>query len=133
MVHQRGVVDVTHWLRGEEYAPTINSTLENASGAKVGFLMPCHSTPWGSHLLEAVEPKKGSHSKSWFLTCEPPITLFGADRVAYRDEADRFYDDPLGFMEENFPSVPRRPTDAPECEGEKRYQWPDKLVMFQQV
>ena len=65
--------------------------------------------------------------------CEPSITLFGADRVAYRDEADQFYDDPLGFMEENFPSVLQRPTDAPKCEGEKRYQWPDKLVMFQQV
>jgi len=28
-------------------------------------LMPCHSTPWMSHLHEDVN--------AWFLTCEPPI------------------------------------------------------------
>lgn len=58
----------------------------------VGFLMPCHSTPWRSRLYHR-------ELRAWALTCEPPIGLDAAARAAYRDEADRFYDDPTGFLE----------------------------------
>ena len=57
------------------------------------FLTPCHSTPWRSHLAY---PRLRARA----LTCEPPLnTAPGtAERAAYRDEADRFYDDPAGFL-----------------------------------
>lgn len=58
------------------------------------FLMPCHSTPWRARLFYP-----GLHA--WALTCEPPLHLAAGspERAAYRDEADRFYDDPRGFLE----------------------------------
>lgn len=34
-----------------------------------GVLMPCHSTPWQSHLH-----RQDLEDESWFLTCEPPKT-----------------------------------------------------------
>lgn len=45
----------------------------------VGFLMPCHSTPWQSHLhRQDLEELKlggsGQAGRLWFLTCEPPIS-----------------------------------------------------------
>jgi phosphatidylinositol glycan class B len=57
------------------------------------FLMPCHSTPWRSHL---VYPNLHAYA----LSCEPPLhTKPGTvERETYRDEADRFYDDPVGFL-----------------------------------
>lgn len=57
------------------------------------FLTPCHSTPWRSHL---VYPGLDAYA----LSCEPPLhTEPGTpERAAYRDEADRFYDDPLRFL-----------------------------------
>ncbi|KAL7823458.1 family 22 glycosyltransferase [Trichoderma gracile] len=57
------------------------------------FLMPCHSTPWRSHLIY---PGLSAYA----LTCEPPLhTLPGTpERDLYRDEADRFYDDPVSFL-----------------------------------
>lgn len=72
--HQRGVVDVMLWLKGE---PTVKS---------IGVLMPCHSTPWYSMI----------HNKEvdmWFLTCEPPL-----ENTAL-DEADLFYKDPLHYLD----------------------------------
>ncbi|KAL2878256.1 glycosylphosphatidylinositol anchor biosynthesis [Colletotrichum sp. CLE4] len=57
------------------------------------FLTPCHSTPWRSHLLH---PSLRARA----LTCEPPLHTQPntPEREAYRDEADRFYDDPQLFM-----------------------------------
>lgn len=57
------------------------------------FLMPCHSTPWRSHLVYP-----SLHARA--LTCEPPLhTLPNTEeRLNYRDEADRFYDDPDRFV-----------------------------------
>lgn len=70
------------------------------------FLMPCHSTPWRSHL---VYPNLTAYA----LTCEPPLHTLPdtPERDLYRDEADRFYDDPINFLsrelfapERSFPS-----------------------------
>ncbi|KAG5951482.1 glycosylphosphatidylinositol anchor biosynthesis [Claviceps sorghi] len=57
------------------------------------FLMPCHSTPWRSHLYH---PGLDAYA----LTCEPPLhTLPNTpERENYRDEADRFYDNPAEFL-----------------------------------
>lgn len=89
-VHQRGVVDVMHYLRHEAEA-------DNSGGVAnttVGFLMPCHSTPWRSHL---VHPE----INAWALTCEPPIDVARQDRAAYLDEADVFYSHPAAWIDAN--------------------------------
>lgn len=59
-VHQRGVVDVMDWIREQAGEGKVQS---------VGFIMPCHSTPWYSnaHLTN------GEPLDMWFLTCEPPL------------------------------------------------------------
>ena len=53
-LHGRAQVSVMDWLRFQQNVTDVVQ------------LMPCHSTPWMSHLHEA---GKGS----WFLTCEPPL------------------------------------------------------------
>ena len=55
MFHGRAQVEVMHALQ------------RGAAGNVTGLvaLMPCHSTPWQSHLHKDVE--------AWFLTCEPPL------------------------------------------------------------
>lgn len=57
---------------------SILTTLRSLPELKsVGFLMPCHSTPWQSHLhlkrLEVEEFGSGEGGRAWFITCEPPI------------------------------------------------------------
>jgi phosphatidylinositol glycan class B len=93
--HQRGVVDVMEAIRNAANKDRIR---------EVVFLMPCHSTPFYSHVHHNISMK--------FLTCEPPIgyTLFifflsinlhcdrVTDRDNYVDEADLFYQDPALFL-----------------------------------
>lgn len=80
----------------------------------VGFLMPCHSIPWRSHLYYA-------DLRAWALTCEPPLAIPAGtkEREEYRDEADRFYDDPEGFL-------------AREMNTRER-AWPRYIVGFEGV
>ncbi|KAG5980698.1 glycosylphosphatidylinositol anchor biosynthesis [Claviceps digitariae] len=58
------------------------------------FLMPCHSTPWRSHLYHP-------DLHAYALTCEPPLHTQPntPERETYRDEADRFYDHPTEFLQ----------------------------------
>jgi phosphatidylinositol glycan class B len=37
---------------------------------RVAFLMPCHSTPWASHMHDE---RLSRENNSWFITCEPPL------------------------------------------------------------
>lgn len=97
--HQSGVIDVVDYLRHD---PTVES---------VGFLMPCHSTPWQSHLHRP-------DIDAWFLTCEPPIHIPVEQRPMYRDVADQFYDDPINFLDTHFPGD---------------YSWPSHLVFFEHI
>ncbi|KAF4977342.1 hypothetical protein FZEAL_6114 [Fusarium zealandicum] len=71
------------------------------------FLMPCHSTPWRSHLVYP-----GLHA--YALTCEPPLHTQPntAERDTYRDEADRFYDNPIPFLTSELFS-PAKPLSIP--------------------
>ncbi|KAI3343871.1 Alg9-like mannosyltransferase family-domain-containing protein [Ustulina deusta] len=57
------------------------------------FLMPCHATPWRSHL---VYPALSARA----LTCEPPLDTEpdSPERAAYQDETRRFYADPVTFL-----------------------------------
>ncbi|KAK1247977.1 hypothetical protein MKX07_000865 [Trichoderma sp. CBMAI-0711] len=77
-------------------SPSLNATAArdpNHEALFALFLMPCHSTPWRSHL---VYPGLSAYA----LTCEPPLhTQPGTpERDLYRDEADRFYDAPVSFL-----------------------------------
>lgn len=80
-IHQRGVIDLVHHVSDHS---EINQLL---------LLMPCHSTPWQSHIH-----RPGNYR---FLTCEPPLGLSKAETKLYRDEADNFYDNPGKFMDED--------------------------------
>ena len=76
------------------YRPgTVPQIPAGANDLFVIFLMPCHTTPWRSHLIY-------SSLKARALTCEPPLHTApnSPERAAYRDEAARFYDDPIGFL-----------------------------------
>lgn len=117
LIHQRGVLSVLKYLRTEYEALALDNRgipLSSPAAQRdhaawnllpykhsdysdsetfAAFLMPCHSTPWRSQLVHA-------GLKAWALTCEPPIHLAPGSpaRDLYRDEADRFYDDPAGFL-----------------------------------
>lgn len=67
MVHMKGQVTVTNYIRH----------LPAAEVKSLGFLMPCHSTPWQSHMhrhdLEVRDSRSGYGGYLWALTCEPPL------------------------------------------------------------
>ncbi|KAG5975777.1 glycosylphosphatidylinositol anchor biosynthesis [Claviceps cyperi] len=71
------------------------------------FLMPCHSTPWRSHLYY---PGLNAYA----LACEPPLHTLPdtPERKNYRDEADRFYDNSTEFLKTEL-FVPERGMRAP--------------------
>ena len=118
----------------------------------VGFLMPCHSTPWRSHLVY-------SSIKAWALTCEPPVNFNSTARASYLDEADQFYANPRSFLSKTLGAPPiirgigsawfgwftnRRKIeegfggeDMIEVEAwdgrEGRKTWPEYLVFFEQI
>ncbi|CAO3588463.1 unnamed protein product [Absidia cylindrospora] len=101
--HQRGVMDVMIWLRQQQQPPM-----------SVGFLMPCHSTPWHSVMHQT---DRRDDDMMWFLTCEPPLqTTLLENNNNSLDQADLFYRDPVTFLS-NFSSHP----------------WPTTLVMFEHL
>ncbi|KJE90215.1 GPI mannosyltransferase 3 [Capsaspora owczarzaki ATCC 30864] len=78
LVHQRGTIDVMQELRTEASQGRVSHVL---------FLMPCHSTPYYSHLhFENVSMS--------FLECPPP--QFGRNEVA------AFYENPLLHLQNQF-------------------------------
>lgn len=79
----------------------------------IGYLMPCHSTPYMSHMHS---PDLALPNRAWFITCEPPLDK-GIDRLTYRDESDDFYDDPYGFLVDRLGSSAR--------------PWPSHLALFE--
>jgi phosphatidylinositol glycan class B len=110
-VHQRGAVDVTHFLRADHEARMAQS--REPATTSVGFLMPCHSTPWRSHLVHP-------GIRAWALGCEPPVDVPAAERDGYLDEADRFYADPAAWV-------------GGEMGRRGGREWPLRVVMFEQL
>lgn len=57
------------------------------------FLMPCHSTPWRSHLIYPALSARA-------LTCEPPLNTApnSPERANYQDETRQFYADPTNYL-----------------------------------
>ena len=155
--HQTAPLTVMTYLRNQHSKNYLNqpppAVLAPApSTMTVGFLMPCHSTPWRSHLIFP-------SIKAWALSCEPPINLNTSARADYLDEADQFYADPTKFLARTLGTPPvskkrvrswfgwlgsrkrarggfgREDMIAAEAwDGrEGRKTWPEYLVFFEQM
>ncbi|KAI4920764.1 uncharacterized protein J4E92_008408 [Alternaria infectoria] len=146
-VHQRGVIDVLAHLRHKH--ETRNSLLHvhgnsdsnvaAVTNTTVGFLMPCHSTPWRSHLIYP-------EISAWALTCEPPIDIPLSQRTTYLDEADEFYikPGPVAWLRANMEDVQTIKASGsrsgqhwmrqdPKFKRKYRREWPQNLVFFEQL
>lgn len=134
--HQRGVVDVVHFLRKEYEQHHLVHKGDNALGSAnmtVMFMMPCHSTPWRSHLVyEGIDARA--------LTCEPPVDIPIEQRGAYVDEADQFYANPTEWMVENMEptkeiTVTGKSVDGGESDDTAggKSAWPKYLVFFERL
>ncbi|KAI7220512.1 glycosyltransferase family 22 protein [Hortaea werneckii] len=130
--HQRGVIDVMHYLRRQQEARFLHASTGSQTNITVGFLMPCHSTPWRSHL---VHPE----ISAWALTCEPPIDIPPDQRATYLDEADVFYKTSAeDWLRSNMASPDTIKRNALEASSEtiqddKLREWPEYLVFFDQL
>ncbi|KAJ1651330.1 glycosylphosphatidylinositol anchor biosynthesis [Dispira simplex] len=91
LVHQRGVVDVTHYLRhlAQSQNHVLTSDAQSSPMSHVVFLMPCHSTPYYSHVHYDVPMS--------FLSCEPPLDPQQPVSTYHYDSGD-FGDDPAKFL-----------------------------------
>ncbi|KAF0043228.1 hypothetical protein F2P81_004565 [Scophthalmus maximus] len=94
LIHQRGTLDVMSHLHT---LCDTSSSMSMSPQPDVLFLMPCHSTPYYSHVHCPMKMK--------FLECPPDL---GED--GYVDEAERFYDDPLHWLRTSFPYKSSLPT-----------------------
>lgn len=144
LYHASGTIKVLSYLRQQHQTHSASITKRGTdstseTGISAGFLMPCHSTPWRSHLVYPT-------INAWALSCEPPIDLNATQKAVYRDEADQFYDDPDQFLHQNMAGglrhFPRRPSyispahhslsgNAPD--EAPRHDWPDYLIFFAQL
>jgi len=102
--HQTAPLTVMTYLRDQHTKnylsqPPFGFLPPAPSTMTVGFLMPCHSTPWRSHL---VYPS----IKAWALTCEPPVNFNVSARANYLDEADQFYASPKLFLAQTLGEPP---------------------------
>ncbi|KAK0090712.1 hypothetical protein PV326_004054 [Microctonus aethiopoides] len=69
---------------------TLGYVIDNPSEADVLFLMPCHSTPFYSHLHLNISMR--------FLSCEPNLK----NQPNYLDEADHFFNNPTRWIDNNY-------------------------------
>ncbi len=140
--HQSGVISVLHHIRHKHEARNDLSSHTSAStpaiqNTTVGFLMPCHSTPWRSHL---VYPS----ITAWALTCEPPLDIPLSERASYLDEADEFYINPgpARWLRDNMESTATISSSGsrsaqflaaqdPKFKARYRRAWPQNLVFFE--
>ncbi|XP_012947012.1 GPI mannosyltransferase 3 [Aplysia californica] len=95
LIHQRGTVMVSKFL---------HQAAINNPGMEVLFLMPCHSTPYYSHLHQNISMR--------FLTCEPNLQGLSG----YEEEADRFYQSPQDWLRSEY--------------GRGKRYWPTHIVYF---
>lgn len=114
--HESGTIAVMKYLHDQ---PVVDS---------IGFIMPCHSTPWQSYL------HRNDIEMLWAITCEPPLRLMedsdaNAKLPYYMDESDFLYDDIKGFMEHNFPPLNVNMFQKNTYE----YEWPHLLVFFEHL
>ncbi|KAF7660589.1 hypothetical protein LDENG_00279220 [Lucifuga dentata] len=93
LIHQRGALDVMNHLQ----LLCDISSISTRPQPDILFLMPCHSTPFYSHVHCPLRMR--------FLECPPNLGEEG-----YVDEAERFFDDPLHWLRVSFPYKSSLPT-----------------------
>lgn len=94
LIHQRGTLDVMSHLQTLCHIGNVSTTHPQPD---VLFLMPCHSTPFYSHVHCPMKMR--------FLECPPDL-----GEEAYVDEADSFYKEPLLWLRTLFPYKSSLPT-----------------------
>ncbi|GMM54748.1 putative glycosylphosphatidylinositol-alpha 1,2 mannosyltransferase [Maudiozyma humilis] len=112
--HESGVISVMEYIRNK---PEVTS---------VGFIMPCHSTPWQSHFHRSDIPDM------WSITCEPPLHLLDDDEANeklpyYMDESDYLYDDIPKFIAEHMVTDK---SQANLTNDKWAHEWPEYLIVF---
>lgn len=95
----------------------INSSLSRP--VSVGYLTPCHSTPYQSHIH--LPP---SELDIWYVSCLPP--LHGEDLQTYMDDSDHLFENPIRFFLERFPAF-----GEPCSFKDHLHCWPNFIVIFQ--
>lgn len=117
-IHGRAQIAVMHHLRG----------LAHTDLTSIGFLTPCHSTPWASYLHR----KSLDHGHAWSLGCEPPLNT----PPTYMDQTTIFHHDPIAYLRINFPSTVDStfppspyPTTIPGSSPSFRTTWIEKKDM----
>ncbi|KAA1120688.1 glycosylphosphatidylinositol anchor biosynthesis [Puccinia graminis f. sp. tritici] len=73
--HYRAQVSVIDYLR----------EVPDLQLKSVGFLTPCHSTPWQSHLHKPHLAPNGTQERLWMLNCEPPLVSFQNSSLSEAD------------------------------------------------
>lgn len=116
--HEAGTIAVMKFLHNQ---PQIDS---------LGFIMPCHSTPWQSYL------HRNDTNDLWAITCDPPLHLLDdaeVDKklVKYMDESDYLYANIPKFIYQNFPPTFRKELRSPE--KVYKHEWPEYLVIFKHL
>ncbi|KAF3482934.1 uncharacterized protein GIQ15_02258 [Arthroderma uncinatum] len=119
VIHASGVIDVMGYLRQQQDS---HYRYEPTRGLTAGFLMPCHSTPWRSHLVSP-------YIRAWALGCEPPVNLSPEEKATYVDEADLFYKSPSEFISQRMSSTSLLSNHFRSTAGPK-HEWPDYLIFF---
>lgn len=89
-VHQQGTIKVMDKLTDIAH----NYKTQEGRAPKIFFMMPCHSTPYYSHIHANISMR--------FLTCEPNFN----NEQNYLDEADKFYEAPMSWIRKNLPVHP---------------------------
>lgn len=124
-IHQSGALAVIPYIRRSFEKSKMRENVDllkskdndNDSGSTpyLAILMPCHSTPFRSVLVH-------SELTAWALTCSPPLDIppRSQARANYRDEADRFYEDPARFLRQ-------------ELGLRKDREWPHFVVGFEGI
>lgn len=89
-VHQQGTMKVMDRLADVAH----NYKTSQGVAPKIFFMMPCHSTPYYSHIHANVSMR--------FLSCEPNFD----NEPKYVDEADKFFEAPMVWIRKNLPVHP---------------------------
>ena len=150
-VHNSGLIDVTDYLRHElesYYLPDV-SWVHAPHNLTVAFLMPCHSTPWRSHLQYPPNSPTQASISAWALTCEPPLNMTAHEKSTYLDEADLFYLNPSLWIKQHMSRHPplsfknrkgvfaaepgRRRTETHVSSQTGLHDWPEYLIFFSQL
>lgn len=147
IVHAQGPITVLDYLRDQHIKHYLPAKSTEEQTMTVGFLMPCHSTPWRSHLVF-------STVEAWALSCEPPLHMNSSEKAMYLDEADQFYADPTVWLRTHMARHPPRPRrlfsgnsmvrkrtpkglihadSSVVANMNVRREWPDYLVFFEQL